>query len=69
MKKNANKVEQYFIDLFDQIVVSEIQLNPSKIFFDKDNKGEWSIGKQTLVEALGGEDCVKMDKRLTKLIW
>lgn len=66
---NAHLVTQFFTDLFDQIVETDIILNPQSITFDVSHKDQWSISRETLEEALGGDEFIKKDARLANMIW
>jgi hypothetical protein len=59
MDKNATNVEQFFVDLFDQIVENDQILNPDAHTYDTLDKDQWSISKETFLNAIGGEDFVK----------
>ena len=59
----------YFTKFFDQIVEMEIVLNPKKVTFDVSQKDQWFISKETLEEALGGDEFIKKDSRLSNMVW
>jgi hypothetical protein len=66
---NAHLVTTYFTKFFDQIVEMEIVLNPKKVTFDVSQKDQWFISKETLEEALGGDEFIKKDSRLSNMVW
>lgn len=69
ISNNANLVMQFFTELFDQIVETDLILNPSGVTFDAAHKDQWSISRDTLQEALGGDEFIRKDGRLANMIW